>query len=487
MEDQTMKRIIYCFAAALVLLCACEEITPQGKEDARAVTSLTAVTAPATRTSTDASLQVLWSAGDQIAVYGNNGTDPETATAFTLSGEGGGTTGTFSAAEGTPVQCGSTGFAVYPYYSAYQGLAAGHITTFIPKTQTYVAGSIPEKAFVMAASFDPASAQMSFAPMSAVLEIKLYGTASVTKIQVDEYQDATTLGGKHLSQAQYLYFSSGTPAVYNDVTGGSSTVTLNCPSPVSLGADAAQATSFFIVIGTNGSFHHLKVTVTDSDGKTHVKNTKNVSGDPISLTPGTVYSLPAIAVNLPETQTLAAWDMSTNTYSSFVIGTKNGLVNVAESGLANASSGSGYIKFKNNDASNFRTALPGSSPYAFCCIPVTQGDEIIIAATSCTLSAGDMVNLVGRLQYYSNSTASNYEFDYSTDGTTWIKISDCNFTKTESINIDETITLTTSASEILFRFIATNNIGVGNAAPNASGQTRIGNHTSKATLAIYKN
>ena len=481
MEDQTMKKLIICLFAALALFCACEKTTPQVKEDVHAVTSLTAVTAPATRTSTNSGLQVLWSAGDQIAVYGNNGTDPETATPFTLSGEGGSATGTFT---GNAVSCGSTAFAVYPYYENYQGLAAGHITTFIPKTQTYVEGSIPEKAFVMAASFNPENGVMTFTPISAVLEIKLYGTASVKKIQIDEYASESSVGGKHLSQAQYLYFDGGTPKIYDSVTSGSSTVILDCPSAVSLGADAANATSFFIVVGANGSFHHLKVTVTDSEGNTHVKNTKNVSGDPISLTSGTVYSLPPMAVNLPET--LAAWNMSTNTYSSFVVGTKSKLVNVAESGLANASSGSGYIKFKNNDASNFRTSIPSAAPYAFCCIPVTQGDEIIIAATSCSLNAGDKVNFVGRLQYYENSTASDYEFGYSTDGTTWTKISDCSFTSKTSINIDETVTISAAASQLLFRFLATNNTGVNGSGPNASGQTRIGNHTDKSVLAIYK-
>lgn len=489
-----MKKLLFCSFAALALFCACEGIDPQvNEEEGVAITSLTATTAPATRTSTNSSLQVLWSEGDQIAVYGN-ATNPETATPFTLTSGAGGTTGNFT---GSTVHCGSTAFAVYPYYESYQGLSAGHITTFIPKTQTYVEGSIPEKAFVMAASFNPADGNMAFVPISAVLEVKLYGTASVTKIQVDEYANESSVGGKHLSQAQYIYFEGGTPKIYDDVTSGSSTVILNCPSAVSLGADADHATSFFIVVGANGSFHHLKVTVTDSDGRTHVKNTKNVSGDPVSLTSGKVYSLPAFAVNVAETTNLATWGIGSGysyTWATPSSGTTLQGAEVLSSNIATASGGTNKdnstIRFINGSGTTWRTASSGSR--GFIAVFVNEGDFWLIQSSGLNLLAGDKIDLSAYMVMYRVPVPYKYEVQYyignldtsslaAMNSVTWTKVQDVVLTAATTSSSGAGVAIDTADSIVIpsnmsnttvnIRVIATNNVSLDDStAPSSQGQ-----------------
>lgn len=478
--------------SAIAVLSACQKTAPDVVDGSIGLSSLTALTAPATRTSTNSSLQVLWSTGDQIAVYGNTA-DPENATPFTLSGEGGGTTGTFT---GETVACGDLAYAVYPYYDNYQGLSAGHITTFIPKTQTYVEGSIPEKSFVMAASFNPQDGKMTFAPISAVLEIRLFGSVAVEKILVEEYADATTVGGKHLTQAQYIYFDNGVPKVYDSNTSGSSSVTLTCPTPVTLGENAAQATSFFIVVGGNTRFHHLKVTVTDSEGNTHVKNTKNTSGEPVSLSPGTVYTLPAFEVSAAQTINLATWGIGSA--FSYTWATDKDNLKTADdlcSPSAVASSGSNAsqssITFFNGSQSTWRTASSGSR--GFIGVFVNEGDFWLVQSKGVDLKAGDKIDLNAYLVMYRIAVPSLYEVQYylgnldtsslsAINGVTWTKVgSDLVITEASTsasgsgaaINTENGIVVPAAMQNatINIRVIATNNVSIdGSTAPNKNGQ-----------------
>ena len=91
-----MKRF-FCLLAVLAAAGACNKAdwtgnTPVGTP----VSSLTVSSGPVTRTATDGSLQIRWTAGDQIAVYGNQLEEDEVATPFTITGEGGSSTATFA-------------------------------------------------------------------------------------------------------------------------------------------------------------------------------------------------------------------------------------------------------------------------------------------------------------------------------------------------------------------------------------------------------
>lgn len=514
-----MKKVIYIFAAlAALVACNKAETDTKAPKDGlvlNPVSSLTVSSASVTKTSTNSSLQVLWTAGDKIAVYSNKREATEIATPFTLTGAAGGTTATFTSE--TALDCAEYGVAVYPYTESddrnRRMLTGGDVYTWISKEQHYVPNSIPTDAYVMASRFDPKVGEMTFTALASVLEVKLYGDISVTNIKVEEYSDATTLGGKNLSGRTKITFDeAGVPSA---VTTESSLLNLVCDTPVALGASAENATSFFIVLGGKSSFHHLELTISDSEGKSR---TLKVGGEgTTTLAPGTVYSLPPKEVKKIEATVLAGWTLDSAFGQTELGGLYIGTDPVAQSASGNcaASTGTGYIQFKNNDyndpnagaGSSFRTntsTTPAVPSTHICFIPVSNGDEIILAATGCNLAAGDEIQLQCLLWAYASktnlskaNTCKAYELYYSLNGTSWTKLQEYEFANNTTnpvtsaagatADISETITLTSAATQILFRFLATgdNAAGTAGGAITASGQTRL-SYGSEGQLAILK-
>ncbi len=519
-----MKKLVYILAAAAVVAsCAKTEVnsgTPEGT-GINAVSSLTVTSSPVVKTSTDGTLQVLWSPGDQIAVFGNKREANELATPFTITGSAGTNTATFT---GAAVDCADYGIAVYPYVRENQAsddkyrrlLTDGTARTWVLREQHHVPNSIPNESMVMASRFDPKEGTMTFTPLSSVLEVKLYGGVSVAKIRVEEFAtaDAATLGGKNLSgrvdipldaDGNLVVDENGVPTATAEE---SSYVEYICDTPVALGATAADATSFFIVVAGNAEFHHLNLIITDSEGKERIVKVGG-KGETTKLTPGKVYTLPAREVLPIEATILAKWILdSSYDMGDFYVQAQS---ETAGSGKAVPTTGKGYIQFNNNDyltgdLKSFRTNItntPSAPSMHLCFIPVTESDEIIIAATDCSLSSGDQVEFMGCLWAYASSknvskysTCATYELDYSLNGTNWTKIKDITLTANTSANpignttaaadIDEIVTLTSSGSQILFRFLATSNTGtVSSVAISTNGQTRLC-HGSKGQLAILQ-
>ena len=501
-----MKKSFY-FIAAIAVLAACNKTdAPETVVDApetfvgTPISSLTVSSAPVSKTATDGTLQVLWTAGDQIAVYGYK--SGKVAEPFTITGSGGANTATFS---GEAVDCVDYGVAVYPYVTPDQHsddkyrqmTTTGAVYTWVLREQHYVANSIPDESLVMASRFDPTVGTMTFTALASVLEVKLYGTVSIKKIKVEEYAtaDAASMGGKNLSgRVKITFDENGVPTP--EAT-ESSYVDYICDTPVALSNSADAATSFFIVLAGNASFNHLNLIITDGDNKDRTIKIGG-SGETTTLAPGKVYSLPAKEV-LPVSSTILAKWVLDGSYDmgEFYTGSKN---QVETSGTGNAlpTAGAGYITFKNNDwetgtIKTFRTNYtntPSQPSNHLCFIPVTNSDEIIIAATGCSLASGDQVQLQGCLWAYASgtnvgkySTCATYELDYSLDGTTWNKIKDITLTANTNSNpigntaagyeAEDIVTLTASSTQILFRFLATSNQGTGSQAISTNGQTRL--------------
>lgn len=509
-----MKRAFSLLAvlAALAAFAACSKIdtglNAPGDPAFASVSSLTVSSAPVTRTSTDGSLQIHWTAGDRIAVYGNKLEEDEIATPFTLTGEGGATTATFT---GAAVDCADYGIAVYPYEESldkYRKLQkSGVANTWVPKVQTYVPNSIPDQAMVMASRFDPKDGAMTFTALASVLEIKLYGDISVANIKVEEYSSANTMGGKNLcGQTKITFDEAGVPSV---TTSETSFVELVFNEPVALKPTAAEATSFFVVVSGAASFHHLNVTITDTDDKTRIFKIGGTA-ESTTLTPGKVYTLAPRETLKIQAETAAGWALAsgwqnTDCNAGFTIGSASELSMESATGYANASVGHGYIQFRNNDQSWFRSTFSSGTPSAtnnLVIVPVTRGDEIILAATDYAFSAGDQVQLLCFLWAYASksnltkaNTSKSYQLDYSLDGTNWTKVKEYTFSNNTnaaptgedgaSADIAETVTLTQASSQVLFRFLATSNEGTAGGEINATGQTRL-SLGSSGQLAILK-
>ena len=252
-----MKKITY-FIAALATLAACikpENTLDTPKEDLMLnhVSSLNVTSAPVVKTSTDGTLQVVWNAGDQIVVFSNKlEEDTEQGTPFTITGSGGTITATFS---GETVDCAEYGIAVYPYNDTYHMLQkadGGTASTLLPQTQVYVPNSIPNNALVMASRFDPKEGRLTFTPLAAVIELKLYGEVSVSSIKLTAYQNESSTVKCMSGQTKINFDDAGVPSSHIH-TNGSAAVTLNCETPVQLNSSKSNATSFFIVVHGDAS------------------------------------------------------------------------------------------------------------------------------------------------------------------------------------------------------------------------------------------
>lgn len=497
-----MKKSMISFLAVCVFLCSCEksgtnEIGPESEKGA--VATLTATTSSFTRTSMDDALQIKWSEGDQIAVYSDASQVGTEGIPYTLTEGAGTTAGTF-VGEGLPE--GTIGYAIYPYNASHNGMlerdGVTGFTAMIPQTQTYVENSIPEEAFIMAGSFDPTEGKISFQPMAAVLEFKLYGNLPVSRIEVRQYESEAAIGMNTISLNPFMigFDEGGTPEL-RPRGEGSRGVFLDCPTSVTLGADPASATSFFIAVGGKAAFHHLQVTVIGEDGTSLVKNTVNSDGLMIEFEPGIVYSLPAFEFSASNNPPLAKWDLANatnDTFGDFYMGTT--YTHDAASPKAMATSGNGYVQFLNNDYTaegnfgRYRTSVSTNDQSLVFC-PVTLGDEIVVAATSCSLNAGDKVRLLTALWAYTNATSNSYAFEFSVNGTTWTKIADYTIASTglaNGIDINSTVTVPEASTQILFRFRATSNLSITNAEmkSNSAGQTRLNPSPTKGEFAIYK-
>ena len=128
-----MKRIIIFAALAAIALTSCQqELTiEENKPGGVVFTATTEI--PTTKTELDGSLNVIWKAGDQIAIMSNS------AIGIYKTTTGGATNATF-------VHDTQTEATVSPFMAWYPtSLYSNEVKTFVlPDTQTYVAGNISE-------------------------------------------------------------------------------------------------------------------------------------------------------------------------------------------------------------------------------------------------------------------------------------------------------------------------------------------------------
>lgn len=464
------KRMILFAAAALALAgCAKTEMAVTSGEDASPVVrqmTLSARAGEMTKTSSNASRAILWSDSDQIAVYPSvEGT--ASATPFSIASGVGSSSGTFT---GDQVDCAETACAVYPYSTKYYGMDDGIITAGVPKNQTYVAGSIPNNAMVMASVFDPADGEMTFTPISAVIELNLYGTAKIEEIQIDEYSSATTLGGKNLSQAQFIKFENNVPTLMSTGgSGGSSTVILECPTAVSLGADAANATPFMVVVGGNATFDHLVVTITREGGATVTKTIRFAAGVS-QLESGKVYSLPPLEINAATNVNLATWHCTNAATSSTQYagwGKGSTIVTTSNSGKAFALDGdnaaNSYIQYWNGSGTGYRVTLSGNR--GFIAVNVDKDDFWLLRSTGVDLNAGDKIKLTAYLNYYRSACSLGYEVQYcfgdpadetlaAIEALPWTTIQSITFSATggQAIDTENAVTVPTAMTNASINF-----------------------------------
>ena len=251
-----MKRIIIFAALAAFALTSCQQdITfEENKPEGLVFTATTEI--PATKTALDASLNVVWQAGDEIVIVdGDSYIGTYTTTA---SGD---TKATFTRHSGSE--------ATSSPYSAWYPTSLFSGTTFVlPATQSYVAGNISGNPMYAESS----TTNLSFKNLCGIIKLNISTTQTGKKVRRIVLSADQGMSGE-ISNAATL--ATDLAAVVSGTAG----VTLDCGTEgVEIGS---TPTPFYIVVPA-ADYENLAITVETTDGLQQTKKLK--IGEKVSVT-----------------------------------------------------------------------------------------------------------------------------------------------------------------------------------------------------------
>lgn len=180
---------------------------------------------------------------------------------FTLSSAAGETNGEFS---GTITGSASDCYAIYPYSvgNTFDGTAI-HFT--LPETQTYAESSFASGVNPSAGKYE--NGIVEFKNLCGVLALQLKGEEIVTSIELTDADGESLWGNATVDVANI-----GTDEGYATVTGGSSTVTLDCGGGVQLKKD--EVTPFYFVVPKGAFANGLTAKINTFYGQGTLSTTK---------------------------------------------------------------------------------------------------------------------------------------------------------------------------------------------------------------------
>ena len=335
-----MKRLLnILFAVLLLALTACQQaepfvepemgLKPSGVEFTAQIEESGAGEQGGEGTQTKTALaggnSVVWSAGDQIAVFQG----ASSADKYQVSEDCVGTTygkfGIVANGEAAGEQIFDSNIAIYPYQD---GLAIipkttteYHVTGItIPSVQTYEENTFANGSFPMAAITDGlVDHTLSFKNLCGALKLQLKGTAKVKTIEL-KGNDNEPLGG----DATATIYPDGSAPIIAMSSGASTSVTLDCGDGVQL--NETTATDFLIAIPPTAFVKGFTVTVTDVYGamtklstskSNHVDRSYLHAMPALSVETGTYFATDAPAIHISFDDVVACIaNLATNSYSS---------------------------------------------------------------------------------------------------------------------------------------------------------------------------
>lgn len=220
-----------------------------------------------TRTFVDEKVRLLWTEGDLLTIF--------TSTLnrkYQFDGETGDNSGTFSEIATSQFGTGnniSANYAVYPYASSNKISNDEVITLSLPTTQKYAEGSFGQDANTMVAVTSGSNDYfLPFKNVGGFLRLRLYGEGVTVKSIELKGNNSEKIAGKATVTAKYGH--NPELEMSDDATGS---ITLDCGDGVALGATAAEAKDFWIVVPPTTFTKGFTITITDTAGATMEKST----------------------------------------------------------------------------------------------------------------------------------------------------------------------------------------------------------------------
>ncbi len=242
-----MKRIIIFAALAAFALTSCQqEISiEESKPEGLVFTATTEI--PATKTALDASLNVVWQAGDEITVMGGSSIGTYTTTAD------GDTKATFTHHSGTEA-------TTSPYKAWYPTTLYDNVTLVLPATQTYTAGNITGNPMYA----ESETANLSFKNLCGIIKLNISTTQTGKKVRKIVLSADQGMSGEI---SNFATLSTDPTAAVSGTAG----VTLDCGTEgVEIGSNAIP---FYISVPA-ADYENLAITVETTDGLQQTKKLK---------------------------------------------------------------------------------------------------------------------------------------------------------------------------------------------------------------------
>lgn len=242
--------------------------------------------------------QVLWNTNDQIKVYNTNG-DNAVFTYVKLVEEGDGTTAEFNSND-------VTASFFKPNYRGYYPTNFDPTNYTLGQHQTYTTVNIDgvnyptfaKGANPMMATNEPEK-YLHFKNVLGILQLQFY-SASTDNVRVKEIR----VRSNKLSQKLWGTGSVNANGEFEVTSGGSNTVILDClAANVTLSDDAANPTSFFILLPPNTLNDGLEVDVVDSDGEFWITKTTNNN----IINRSRIRKMPALSVKTCTSEDVQLW------------------------------------------------------------------------------------------------------------------------------------------------------------------------------------
>lgn len=280
-----MKRGILFSIIAMIGLASCQQ-----KEDftlpveGEKMTFYASIADDATKTTAEVDgekTKVLWAEGDAYAMSVKGGAFAK----FSLEGEGGQTTGTFT---GTATAGdGTQNVAYYPYAEGVT-MVDGKLNVVISAVQAYSANSIAAAPMV-AVSTDNT---LKFQNVASLIKITIKGEEIIKSVSLTGNNDEILAGNALVTLEE-------TPSLALAADAEGKTITLNCGEGIQLTADGVD---FYFAVPSITLTKGFTVVATDSEEKAMIKSTTNE----VALTASKVKVFPAFEYesNVEEVSTL---------------------------------------------------------------------------------------------------------------------------------------------------------------------------------------
>ena len=328
---QDMVRILL-ILALLILAAACQQVEPLSETMVAEGPEFTAENEgfdAQTRTELAYGNSVVWSSGDNIAVFQGSSVADKYIVKNDYVGSKSGAFSIVENGKGTSSASFQANIAVYPYtdeLTCTPVIQNGAVTSYqitgagIPAVQTYAASTFDGESFLMAAltsSLDDHN--LCFKNLCGALRLQLKGTAKIKKIEL-QGNDGELISG----DATVTLYADGSVPSITMADDASTSVTLDCGDGVQLKEDTP--TDFLLTIPPSSFTNGFTAVITDIHGgmtklTTSVSNTVRRSYihtmPELSVNTDDYFAVDAAAIHISFDDVVACiTNLSTNSYSS---------------------------------------------------------------------------------------------------------------------------------------------------------------------------